>query len=296
MKIAKDQPQQVILSSIDAVNEFATGGAIPGRQLLIALKNLGVNTSLPPLFGSLVALAGNVNDFTWDKIWKGAQGIEPSKEAYPETSKAFQAIGEATGLSPVRMEVALSKYFPYSNPIVSSLGIASQFMTGEAQEKIAISGWNEILSNDPSIKRMISITNPSTQFRQQSAEIYEKGKTENFTVNRNVDILANRFFKTNSSEDFDKIEQYIKSQPPEDQKRLVKRYNDAYEIKDLPDRYFWKGLKTPGSTPKIRAQILWNRIKNEKPEVQEQYIKIANSLKGIATPDMIREFNKVQNE
>jgi len=294
MKIAKDQPQQIFLSAMDAAAEFGISGTIPKRQLFIALQNLGIKTSLPPLLAGAIAMAANVNDFTWDQIWKGAQGVDPKEEAYPETPKAFKELGQATGLSPVRMQTALGKVLPYSNPIVSATGTAIQFATGEAQEKLATTGWNELVSANPSVKRLMSYTNPATEYREESKEIDMKVRTERFVENRDFDEKMNRFFKTKSRSDYDAVVKYIQSAPEEIQDRLTKRYEDEYEIKDLPDKYFWKNLRK--DSPKARAEKLWNRLKTASPEKKAEMLQKANSISGIATEDMIREFNKVARQ
>lgn len=290
LKIAKDQPQQIFTTAINALLDYNYEGTIPKREIFIALQNLGVKTSLPPVISAAIALAANKNDFTWADIWTGKKVVDKELEFYPETSEGFKKAGQVLDLSPARMEVALSKVLPYSNPVVSTVGLAMKFATGEIDEKIATGGWNKIVS-DTYMKRLIGDTNPTVGQRQEDAEITQKINSKDLVENRTLDTLTRKAFRTNDSNDYDAIDKYIMSQPEDKQAKLVRRYEKEYELKDIPDKETWRRLRS--AVPEARAEMLWNRIKDLPPDKQNEMLDTAESISGIFTPDMVKEFNKL---
>ena len=293
IKIPKDQAHRIFISPVEAAMEYANTGKLPSKQIFQAISDIGVNTNIP-IFSALTALAGNVDDYQWEQIWKGAKDIDPKEEYRADTPKGYVKAGAITGQSPVRMEAALNKITPFSNPFIGATGEAIQLATGETGEELQRKGWNQFISENKALKRVLGSTSPSTAYREYKQEEHTKGVTENFKQNRTLDDLSDKFFRSKSQEDGKKIQQFIESQPEKDRDRLVKRYNTSYEMKDYPDRDFWRGIK--GESPEVRAKVIFKRVMDSKPEDRQKIMSAADNINGMVTERVAEEFQRLMAE
>jgi len=292
IKIAKDQGQRVFTTAVESLLQYAYEGKVPKKQVFAALSDLGVPYKIPAL-SALIAL-GNYDDFTYDKVWKGPEGIAPEQEYTKDTPAAFVNAGAVTGMSPERMRAAVGKIIPPNNPFTAAVGTGIKTASGETSEELARKGWNQFVSESPSLRRAIAITSPSHGYREELAEEKEASRTETFKQNRELDNLTNRFFQTGRQEDGQKILAYIQGQPEQAQDRLVKRYEAAYEIKDLPDRGFWKQMR--GLAPEARAKILYRKVVAAPQAEKVRLVETANRISGILSDRMMDEWERLSKQ
>lgn len=293
VKIAKDQGHRIFTAPFEAAMEFNNSGKIPSKQVFQAISDLGLPYQVPML-SAITAIAGNVDDYQWDNIWKGTKDIEQKEEYRNDTPKAFVKAGELTGLSPERMKAAANKILPFGNPIIGAVGSTIQTVTGEMGEELQKKGWNQFLSENKAVRRVLSSTSPSTEMRDIIQDAKEKSNTANLKQNRSLDDLTDKFLRSGNQDDGQKIAQFIDSQPEKDQDRLAKRYTTAYELKDVPDRGFWMSVRS--AAPEARAEIIYKKVMGTNPENRQHVVDTANSVKGIVTDRVAAEFSKLMAE
>lgn len=293
IKIAKEQSQQILIAPFEAVAEWQDTGKVPSKKIFESIKSLGLPYRVP-VFSALTAIAGNVDDYEWKQIWTGARNIKPEEEWRKDTPKAFVKAGEITGLSPMRMQTAAGKIIPPNNPIAGSIGSITQLASGELSEELKRKGWNQFISENRGLRRLVSSTIPSNEYSQKVQEAIIEADTESFKQNRELDILADKYFKSKDINDYNKIANYVNSQESKIKDRLTKRYQTAFELKDYPDRDFWKIVKN--APAKAKAEILFDRMVSSSQEEQARIGKVSGEIKGILTPQVIEEYNKLVNK
>ena len=138
---------------------------LDGREVDTALlkKSIGANyipmdfSNLPPVASAMLTYGQNHDFWTGDKVWKGRK-VEPIAEQKASTPTVAVMAGEATGLSPERLNAASKKLMP-SNPLGDLVGgVASIFdndpgRSMKEDNMVRMSQW-------PGVRRLFRVTSP----------------------------------------------------------------------------------------------------------------------------------------
>jgi len=289
-KIAKDYGQRVVTSLFEGLMARYFEGKFPTKQQLMAIGDLTSMTWLPPSMSAAIAYLGNKDVWTWSNIWRGPR-VEAGEEYTPETSKALVAITKPLGLSPERTAGAINKILPLGNPFVNLAGGGFKMITGQLGEDFERKTMKEILTANPSFRRFAASTHPFTVERETIEEERKGETTRRFVQTRVIDDLATRYYQTNDPKIGEQILQTVKSQPIEDQDRLVNRVENIKQFANIPDRKWW--LNVTDLTPEVRAKVFYTKYSKADPEKQKEMVNIAGNLKGFVTNRFIDELEKL---
>lgn len=281
-KIAKDQGQRVITGAFESLLAFANEGKKPTEQMLMAINDFLPIPGLPPTIKTFLSYLTNRDMWTYEEVWKGPEGIEPSEEFHTTTNPGFVKAGQATGMSPARLENAMGNITPYSNPFINLVGAGVKDLFGSLPDEVRDKSVKQMLTENPSIRRVFSSTNPYTPYRKEMEEGAMKGKTENFKVNRDFDKLVYDWLKDKTPDKSAKIDAYLENLPDHVQDRLEKRAENIIAFDKLPDRTWWRKLSQV-QQPEARAEIFYKRWSKASTEEKKRLEDIINDIPGIAS-------------
>jgi len=284
IKIAKEQNIQWITSSIDALMTRYHEGKVPTDQLITAFGNILQTQILPPTLAMIYSYLANVDFWTMEKAWKGDPGVASEMQYTKYTHPLAVDVGRITGLSPDKMAAAASRIAPPSNFFVSTFLGGYKVYRGELMEEFADKSWRQIITEFPAARRIYSSTHPFTKYKPEFKE--PKYKTIRYTQNLELDKLADRFLKTGSDKDLEKVYDFldrVEQESPEGihaRKRLEQRFETNKALFNIPNRAWWVNLRFIGD-PEERAEFYWRRYKNASKEEKEEMEDILSRLKEI---------------
>lgn len=285
-KIAKDQGQRVVTSACESVMQKYFEGKSPTKQMLMAVNDLVNVWSLPPTLAAGFSYLLNKDTWTNDDIWKGPK-VEPKEEYTNRTHPFWKSFGQATGLSPERSSRAASKVIPANNPFVNLVGGSYRALTGSLSEELQKKSMTQILTENPSIKRLLSSTNPNTQDRDVIEEAKTKESTRRYSQNREMDNLSEKFLKSGNDTDRQKLLEYLEGAPEQDQQRLINRFKHTEQFFNLPNRQWW--VSASELSPEVRARVFYDKFKKAPESEQAKMLEIADSVSGFASDRFMQE-------
>lgn len=283
-KIAKDQGQRAFTSLFEGIMQIAVEKKVPTEQMMMAIGDLFPVPGLPPTVKALVAYLTNRDMWNFEEIWKGQEGIDPKEEYHDKTTNpAFITAGKVTGMSPARMENAVGNITPYNNPFVNLVGGGVKTLFGSLPEEVQSKSVIQMMTENGSIRRFLSATNPYTQHREDMEEGTMKGKTENFKNNREFDRLYNEYIKAGRDPKIgDKIDNWLNTLPEYEADRLSNRADMIDAVDKLPDRTWWKKLAQV-QQPEARAEIFYKRWAKASQEERARLEESLENIPGIAS-------------
>ena len=296
IKIAKENQQRILFTAVDAVFEAYRTGKVPKQEIFMAAADLiaFANTSVPSFSAALAYLA-NVDTFTYDLIWKGDRNVAPEEQIIPgRTSKLMQGIGEVTGMSPVKTSVMMSKIIPQSNPFVEAINLATEVYNGEFKDKLQSRSWNQIISEMPTVRRVVSTGNEANLYADSYQESEEQIATENHRINRLFDERVKKYLYKQDDESYQAVVEFHNQQEPEVKKRLTERYQKELSVQQSGDPNFFKNLLY--AHPKTRARLMFERAVKMDAQQEAEFLERANKVKGFVTPAVIEEWKKLLAE
>lgn len=282
-KIAKSEEQQIATSFIDALLSYYIEGKYPTQQMLMAISQL-TGVGLPPTISALIALAGNLDTWTWQKAWKGSENIEAGQQYTTQTHPAMKAIGQL-GISPDKFATAAGKIIPPNNFFVGLAGgglatILNQFDPPEKQKLTA-----ELLMANPAIRTVLTSTSPYNEYRLEHRNLIMAETTRRHEQTREVDAMSEMFFRDRNPQQGDKIQQFIESQPESDQERLIGRVERYSQTAQLPDRKWW--IEVGQMDYQTRAKAFLSRFDKEESIGKLRMFKLSDTISGFHSDDFI---------
>lgn len=285
-KIAKDQGQRVVTSACESVMQKYFEGKSPTKQMLMAVNDLVNVWSLPPTLAAGFSYLLNKDTWTNDDIWKGPK-VDPQEEYTNRTHPFWKSFGQVTGLSPDRSSRAASKVIPSNNPFVNLVGGSYRALTGSLSEELQKKSMTQILTENPSIKRLLSSTNPNTQDRDVIEEAKTKESTRRYSQNREMDNLSEKFLKSGNDTDRQKLLEYLEGAPEQDQQRLINRFKHTEQFFNLPNRQWW--VSASELSPEVRARVFYDKFKKAPESEQAKMLEIADSVSGFTSDRFMQE-------
>ena len=158
--------------------------------------------------------------------------------------------------------------------------------TGELQEEYKHKAWQQILTEYPAVRRVLGLTHPYTEYREQSDKYKTKVATEKIIKTRALDNLVDRYMKEPTPTNENAIDDFIDKHPDYDQKYLRARAERHQELWGIPNRQWWIDLSMLQS-PEAKAEMYHERYMalppKEKEEMEDLLYSNAALKKAIAT-------------
>ncbi len=280
-KIAKDQGQRIITSVFESVMAKYHEGKFPSQQIWMAwedLINVMPTDMLPPVLSSSLGYLLNKDFWTKEEIWRGPKVEAGQEYDLNRTGPAFKALGNV-GLSPARSEYAVGRIIPFGNPFVGLVGGGLKTITGQLPEEIRQKSMEQLLTENPTIRRIMSSTNPYNPYKEDIDKIKEQENTRRFVQSREYDDMLNKHFKDPTPETAQAIKTYIVRQPEEDRERLIDRAIRTKQYFELPDRTWW--MNVVELSPESRAVAFWARYSVASEKEKQQLLSIAENMDGM---------------
>ena len=315
LKMPLDPGQKFFKVFFEASTDKWLGNEIDVNAVVDSLKSqspVGI-TNLPPTMGATIGYMANKDFWMNEDIWRTT---EPFKYQLPkritgeevggseeeftpgQTPKAYVDVGAFTGLSPERTKFVVEELLTSGSMWTYLLGKGYDELTGPDSKESNEQHLAMALARFPIIKRFIGITNPYSKFARTIDEVEEKHTLERFVQNRNLDALVDGYLYKNTverKEVFDYIRVTAKDKDTRD--RLTDRFEWEESIKDLPEKSFWKRIK---SLPvEAKAEAFVRRLDaaagdNERTKQIWREFGIVVKAGGIVSKDFRREVSKLR--
>jgi hypothetical protein len=169
--IPKDQGQQLFSAVGAQMAEKMAGESTDKEELIDAATQLlpaDVGSMIPPTLSAAMSYTFNKDFWRNQDIWKGAK-VSPKNEYTKLTPEAYVKLGKITGMSPDRLNTAVSEVLP-SNGYTALIG---QAWNGMRPSSEISRGVFDRLSSSPIIRRFIRTTYPS-QFTNEDIRFIHK--------------------------------------------------------------------------------------------------------------------------
>jgi len=281
IRIPKDQAQRIFAAIGETGVEAAMGLPTDGSKISMALTDfipVGVSSLLPPTLSALLTYTSNKDFWKNRDIWKGRK-VDPKYEYYPDTPKFWVATGDATGLSPTRLETATSKIIPhtiYSDLALESWDQARKMMYGPDAEKANKAMYQKI-SELPFARKLIRLTYP---YRKGDWELRKECNTYMIDTFDSKGKPLPKGMLIRMVNDAKKLENNARHVNDIELNELVKRQAIAYKTKDRVirerlkqeidgsvEKYYERAMKRTDNTRrtaeykrlKARHNALWKK-------------------------------------
>jgi hypothetical protein len=299
MSIPKDQFSRVISTVFDtALAKFMGTKGYEGANLARAIADFVPVTgdNLPPTAKAYFGYKSNYDLWRQANIWKGAN-VKPSEEYYTArmgrepTHPLATAWGKLSGMSPVRTKYALEQLFTATNPgmllPIEIFRVAMGGLSNADRETFS----KELLTHIPMLNRFVRTTSPYTAYGETVAQHAQDVNTEKLKVRRDLDELAEIYYRDPTRENRGVIKRFIKEQDPIDQKDLVERFKFNNQVYDMPERDWW--LHTFSLPAEAKAKAFFDKYNTLDEDGRKDLLKQAGRLKGYAGPKFKTELRRL---
>ena len=229
VKFPKDGTTAPFVSMGEALVKRMVEGEIPSDELreswsqhlnLINPKRLLGN----PALQAYLAYFQNKDYWLNDEIWPSYKPVMPEDEIKRSTSRLAESVGGTTGLSPERLETATEKITGRNNPFLNMLGFGYKTIADAIGEDEVEKDWfmNDAIRRMPMANRMLGVTPLSPSEPWEIAEEVEK-REGSWKEERNRMLDRLMLGETTGHYTREDIENFIKQQPPNEQRRLRNR-------------------------------------------------------------------------
>ncbi len=308
IKIPKDPSQQYFASAFEAATGLMMGHEVDVPKVKEFAGSLTPLEGPIPSIPTVDMILGSVYNFDlqrsmWDgknaKVWNGPEfGKDNRKEEFVEgrgdrdTPAWAVAIGELTGISPVKAEHGINSYFA-KGPMTMFAGSMASKAAGEGQERDMM--WAEALSKYAVARRFFGLTgSEDVKMREGDYEIKNKERLKDFIVDREMDKLLYQYLV---NEDVGIRELYgLKKKYPKYQKKINDDISFALKLKDYGQDYrsFWMRMR--GENDPV-AQAAMYHVRYEKVEGEDKLeLELARRQLGFDSDNFIRELTKLKIE
>jgi hypothetical protein len=296
MRIPKDQSQRVIASVAENAAAKAIGEKVDMDQVTQAVADfvpVSPGALAPPMFKAWKGYELNKDFYRGEDIWRGSrEDIKAEEEYYKRyTHDFFVQAGKKTGMSPERLKYSLGQYFTSGNIWTSMVGFGWDHIFAEMTEDQKEQVTEEIILKKPFIRKLFRHTDPYHKFSKDIKDVTIEERTKQFVMMRDFnDVVQKKLDDKATQKD---IANFIKKYPKKS-KLLMNHYERALQLKDLPEKRYWKELaKTPASA---RARLFWTRWKGESHEERIKSLTTALKIKGFYSDEFKRSFGELRNQ
>lgn len=264
-----------------------------------------ISSAFPiPTMDAVAAYVSNYDQFTDKTIYQGHK-VLPQDEVRTfgtgkPTGAGFVAAGQATGMSPMRLEAAAGKLINTNNFYIQAAGGAYKLLFEGADPRDQASSTMMMLQQVPGLRNIVKFTTPATSMLDdvQKAEQEAGSMTAQHTQVLNDLIFQQEHGQNNIT--LKTIQTYINNQPMEERQKLadhakytlnVNKIMEHYKASDnVPARSWWiASAKAPAD---VRAQAFYDQWVSASSEDRQRMLSIANSLQSAGVGYLSPEFQK----
>jgi hypothetical protein len=280
-----DQVAAPISGTIVGGLEAAEYGKMPSGLITETINqstNLLGTADLIPIMSALVAMSG-WDSFRGKPIYSGPP-VKPEDETRWNTSPLSKAVGQATGMSPMRLEAAFGKFVSPNNMWIQLSGGGLRMLLGDSDPRDKAKTSEQFLSEH--LRPIVKLTNPVTKYLDGTDD---KIMEENSVKKRQHDAVdALVYGMSHGQNDAKAVQAYISTQPPEDREALANRAKSGYHVDQVlqkyeagdypgvPPRSWWK--ITAAAPAKARAQEFYSKWLDADAAARKSMEAIAMSL------------------
>jgi hypothetical protein len=306
--IRLDQNMMPFNAAVVGGIEFYNTGKVPSGLVSSTLGQLSpVSSALPvPTVAAIATYLSNYDTYTNRQIYKGP-AVKPEDEVRTfgegtATGSVAQAVGGATGLSPMRLETALGKLVSTNNTYMQVMGGAYRGLFTDADPREQASSTMMLLQHIPGLRSIIKLTSPATSAMDDLLKAEQAAGSEKASYMHGLNDLVFQYEHAQNNTTMKTIETYIKNQPVEVQKQLfdhakytitVNKIFETFKASDgIPTRSWW--IASAKASGDVRAQVFYDQWVSAEPDDRSRMLRIAQALQshgvGYLSPDFQRAF------
>jgi hypothetical protein len=273
IRMPLDSSQSFFKVLFEGIADKMTGENVNPEKIVKSLKNsLPADiSSLPPTAQAIIGYYTNTDIWRGEDIWKSMQGTIPYKgprwatgaevggselEKIPgRTSRIYEDLGNATGLSPERLgymiESLLTSDNVYSQITFSAYDKVFRGLDDGQRKQLL----QESMSRTSGIKRFYGLTSPAAQDVKEAKDIKQDRVAIRLEQDVKLDDLIDGYLFRKDTKSTD-IARYInKQRDPLERERMEEEFKFSKETKDLPNRRWWMELKRMDMQGRVEAYV-----------------------------------------
>jgi len=264
------------LTMLDGLYCRATGQAFDVDQAVSAAKDF-LPIPRAPAVSALYGALANHDFWLDDDIWHGGS-VQAKDEWTKHTHPFFKDIGAAThidlkgkktwGLSPDRLDYALSQFFTRGNVYTAASGHLYKVISGKMSEEEKSEETKRIWSETPLVRKYIRSTSPYKRERQEMEYAQEKEASRRINLERKLKDLHEGV--KNRKVDEREITKFFLGLDGPDAQRMGERYGQILATDDIKDLGYWTRLRRLPT--KAKATVLYYRLARMPYEKREAFI------------------------
>jgi hypothetical protein len=275
------------------------------EKIVDVLKTLGpVGISLPPLTQMGYDYTTNTSWWKDRQMYTDLGGrtlpwpqSKHEGEYDSNVSQLAKDVGSVTGLSPKRLQGSVSNVIPTNNEFVYMFGKAYEEAFSDVPESDRKRPWWVALADNPIAGRVIGITSPGYNRRQNRDQAALEEDLKNVVINGKFDMLATDWAWKGRGKREDVVS-YINSQKDKAKfESLRERFIFIEKTKDLPHRSVWLGMwhMTPEVKAKELVKTLENSSEKEKAQLENELGQV-NAIGGYVTDRFKEEYMRLKDK
>jgi hypothetical protein len=274
-------------------------------KLVKNLKQIGpTGVSLPP---SIQAYVDYSTNYSWwkermmyterqGKTFDWPQSAIEGKLNDPSVSELAKNVGGVTGLSPKRLQGAISNVIPSNNEFVQLFGYAYEQAFSDLPKEMRQQHWLQTLANFPGINRIIGVTQPNYDRQQTANEIVNDDEFKRVVRDGQFDMMATQY-AWHGVNTFDQLNKFMKDQDYDTYKDMESKLRFIEKTKDLPNRSMW--LRMWHYNPEVKAREFDQTYEAASPAEKRQLdIEFGQVMRigGYVTKEFMAAHQKIIND
>lgn len=283
--IPKTQWQMFFATAGETMAKIALGEKIDPKTIATTLKELAVPFDLGSLPPTFQAIAGYLTDTAfWEmaRIWHGPEGVSSGKEYMPDTPMVWRYLGEKTGISPVRGQYGLERFFTSGNLYTYATGFVMKQIFGKLPEEMQNVPLAIAASRVPEIGGFLRLARPGQVGIKEEKKITEKYADKAWAENMDIEAQANGYLAGVVTRDQvrERIKQY---KDPYTRERLTDILLDSIKMRHVDPSVRSLMLRLKRMTPEARAEVFYEKWKTAGPEERQAIRKGMGLMEGTFT-------------
>jgi len=267
-KLPKDASQAFFMMAGENFAKVLLGKEVDTSAMVASLKGLSPiqGVPAPPSLDALYTYLTNTDTYTLEKIWHGEdvgtgmfdRGAERITSGPGKTHPVATAVGDATGLSPVRLSKALESMVP-RNYITDAFSGLTRTIFDRAPADVREGVVAEMLATDATFRGLLASTDDMNGTRDEADKLQAKETADRVMHNGKISSLVEEIYKYKSKSEKE-LYDYIDSIEDEGEaERLEKRADLEREILELPHRSYLKRLHMMDPEAGAKSMFLFKR-------------------------------------
>jgi hypothetical protein len=261
------------------------------RRIVDGLKQLGpIGVSLPPSMQAMYDYATNHSWWSGRMMYTELQGrtfrrplsaVEGAND--DSVSQLAKDVGEATGLSPKRLQGSIGSMIPQSNEFVQLFGASYEKAFSDLPEEDIKDHWVLTMAKIPGIDKIIGVSQPGSSRRDVITDVREELDFKRIVRDNEFDMLC-RYNAWYGGVEDKQVAEFISAQNDEGvADSMIEKWEFAKSIKDLPNRKIW--LSTYNMSTEGKAREITRTLRESSANRRAQILKELNHVMAVSGED-----------